>query len=228
MLLHLASVAALVASTLAAPSHVLHERRDVAHPEFVKRSPVPIGRTLPVRIGLTQRNLDYGHDLLMEVSTPGSSRYGKHYSAEEVVDLFAPSKDTVDSVSKWLEDAGITRFSQSTNKQWMQFDAKVEVLEELVKARFHEYHHVDSGVTHVACDEYHVPAHIQKHVDYITPGIKLMSTHAIGKDDLKKRDDSPAFPRIKKPMVDVKVLAAAASYNLYVFHRVCRTWLTNK
>lgn len=65
---------ALVGSSVALPSlsryHVLHESRDLEGPSrhaWSKRAPVPVGRELPVRIGLTQSNLDIAHDLLMEV-----------------------------------------------------------------------------------------------------------------------------------------------------------------
>lgn len=65
------AVTALAVGAIATPlqhlsGHVLHERRDNAHPAFVKGSPVLVGRSLPVRIGLTQRNLDIGHDLLRQ------------------------------------------------------------------------------------------------------------------------------------------------------------------
>ena len=66
--------AALFGLTIAAPassiSHVLHERRDLtrrAEADWHRRAPVPQGRELPVRIGLTQSNLDYGDSYLMEV-----------------------------------------------------------------------------------------------------------------------------------------------------------------
>jgi len=196
--------------------HVLHERRDVDHAAFVKHSAVPLGRSLPVRIGLTQSNLDVGHDLLMEVSTPGSPKYGQHYSTEEIHDLFAPSIETVEAVSEWLKAAGITRFSQSINKQWMQFDAKVEVLEALIKAKYHEYKHVDTGAIHVACTEYHVPHHVQKHVDYITPGINLISTKSkdIQGRALRKRDDHRITDTSIPIGIDTDTLALAPSYNL--------------
>lgn len=71
---NLAVVAALVGAAVAAPApsnyHVLHERRDLEGSwtsAWVKRSTVPVGRALPVRIGLQQSNLDIAHDLLMEV-----------------------------------------------------------------------------------------------------------------------------------------------------------------
>ena len=61
---------ALIAAAVAAPApstHVVHERRDYVPPAWVKWSKLDARVKLPVRIGLTQRNLDLGHDLLMEV-----------------------------------------------------------------------------------------------------------------------------------------------------------------
>lgn len=69
----LAALAALLGAVAAAPSsssYVLHERRDLEHVTknaWVKRSVVPVGQSLPVRIGLQQSNLDVGHDILMAV-----------------------------------------------------------------------------------------------------------------------------------------------------------------
>jgi tripeptidyl-peptidase I len=142
-------------------------------------------------IGLTQSNLDRGEELLMSVSHPDSESYGKHFTAEEVVDIFAPAEDTVDAVRSWLEGAGISkhRISQSVNKQWLQFDVKVAEAEELLKAQYHFYEHQSMGKHSIACDEYHVPADIQPHIDYITPGIKLYATNT-GKSapgELEKR-----------------------------------------
>lgn len=62
---------ALAAAALAAPAandkHVLHERRDILPSSWNQARRVD-GRTkLPMRIGLTQSNLDRMHDLLMDV-----------------------------------------------------------------------------------------------------------------------------------------------------------------
>ena len=61
-----AAFAALAVVTLAAPSHVLHEKRSDSH-EWVKRGRVAADSVLPMRIGLTQSNLAQGHDWLMEL-----------------------------------------------------------------------------------------------------------------------------------------------------------------
>lgn len=45
---------------------------------------------LPMKVALTQNNLDKGHDWLMDVSHPHSKSYGKHWSAEDIANTFAP------------------------------------------------------------------------------------------------------------------------------------------
>jgi tripeptidyl-peptidase-1 len=179
------------AGSLAAPTRsnsVLHEKRD-ASSAWQKRSRVHGDVKLPMRIGLTQSNLDNGHDLLMDVSHPESANFGKHLSVQEVNDLFAPSEDAVNIVRAWLESAGIhaSRVSQSVNKQWLQFDAKTSEAEELLNTKYHLYDHDVIDSAGIACDEYHVPAHIQQHIDYITPGLKEMRVSKAKASELTKR-----------------------------------------
>lgn len=70
-------------------------------------------------------------------SEHSSPKYGKYYTQEEIHDLFAPSEDSVSTVRDWLERSGIAsdRISQSFNKQWIQFDAAISELEDLIKAK---------------------------------------------------------------------------------------------
>lgn len=42
----------------------------------------------------------------MEVSDPTSSKYGNHWTPNEVMDMFAPSDEAVKDIFEWLEDAG--------------------------------------------------------------------------------------------------------------------------
>ncbi len=55
----------------------------------------------------------------VDSSNPDSEHYGKHMSAEEVVEFFAPSQGTIDAVLEWLVSAGIPRhrLGLSANKQ---------------------------------------------------------------------------------------------------------------
>ena len=59
---------AILTSALdAPPGHVLHERSDRVPTRWMKRDRIDPEALLSVRIGLTQRNLENGHDYLMNV-----------------------------------------------------------------------------------------------------------------------------------------------------------------
>ena len=65
----IATLAALASLTNAAPAEIfqeLHERRDSLG-DWVKYERLHADEILPMRVGLTQSNLDKGYDLLMDV-----------------------------------------------------------------------------------------------------------------------------------------------------------------
>lgn len=146
---------ALCVSAAPAVHKVAHEKRDILPSSWSKTGRVHGDVTLPVRIGLTQSNLDQGHELLSHVSSPDSPRYGKYYTAEEVADIFAPASHAVDAVRNWLSSAGMNleRVSQSTNKQWLQFDATAKEVEALLQTEYHYYEHAATGQPNIACEK---------------------------------------------------------------------------
>ena len=89
-------------------------------------------------------------------SRAGSPNYGKYYTADEVIELFKPTDSAVESVKSWLIDSGINtdRISQSTNKQWIQFDGSVQELENLLHTEYYVYEHEKSGLQDVATEKY--------------------------------------------------------------------------
>lgn len=101
-------------------THVLHERQMPQWSRtWQKKDRVPKSALLPMRIGLRQTNLQEGHELLMDRSDPRSPNYGLRMSAREVIDFFAPPRESVEVVRDWLVAGGInvTRLTQSANKQ---------------------------------------------------------------------------------------------------------------
>jgi len=60
-------LAAQVAAVPRPGNHVVHERRDAVPKSWIKRDRLDADAELPVRIGMTQSNLERGHELLMEV-----------------------------------------------------------------------------------------------------------------------------------------------------------------
>ncbi|KAH8878731.1 subtilisin-like protein [Thozetella sp. PMI_491] len=165
-----------IASALSIPKtdYVVHESRRATHHGVWKRSNIADPNAIiPLRIGLRQPDMDRGYERLMEVSHPSSDMYGKHLSAEEVHDMFAPAAETTAAVRDWLLASGIkaTSILEYENKGWIAVDLPVSEAERLFRTQYHEYGH---GSTYrIGCDKYSVPAHLSEHIDYITPGLTL-------------------------------------------------------
>ncbi|GJN77804.1 hypothetical protein PLIIFM63780_001297 [Purpureocillium lilacinum] len=179
----------LVASALGAPAtsysggggaHVLHQKRsdEVHYDAWVKREPADPASKVPVRIALKQRNLERAMDLVLEVSDPthASGKYGEWYTRQQIIDLFAPSDESIAKVKEWLLLSGVAAESivVPATRGWVHFDATVGQLESLVKADYHIYNHVrarDEGEgSHLGTDAYHLPEEVAAHVDFIVPG----------------------------------------------------------
>lgn len=91
------------------PKLVLHERRSTEPKDWTKDSRAHPDTPLRIRIGLAQSNLHLAEKHILDVSDPRSPNFGKHWSAERVAKTFAPSKETVDSVTDWLVEYGIPK-----------------------------------------------------------------------------------------------------------------------
>lgn len=126
------SVSVVLSTTTAAivPStHGVHEQRDVHSSRWTKLGRVRPEAILPVRIALAQNNLDKGHDYLMDVSHPHSPNYGKHWTADEVIEAFRPNDADVEAVRDWLVGSGIPAetITHSDNKAVSMADSNVGI-----------------------------------------------------------------------------------------------------
>ena len=73
----------------------------------------------------------------------------------------------------------------SKSLTWIKFDATVEEAESLLRTEYDIYTNVKTGEDHLACEDYSVPAHIQEHIDFITPTVHFDANVKITK---KRRD----------------------------------------
>jgi len=83
-----------------------------------------------------------------------SPNYGKHWTPEQVHEVFAPSESTVDTVRDWLVGSGIAlpRIVHTDNKAWLAFDATAYEMESLLHTEYHDFEHKSSGRIATACD----------------------------------------------------------------------------
>lgn len=110
-------------------------------------------------------------------SDPSSPNFGRYWTQDKVIETFRPSNETLDAVRIWLTSSGIadSRIVHTDNKAWYAFDASVKEAEDLLHTEYHEYHDSVTGGRLPGCERYHLPTHLRKHIDYVTPGIKLMA-----------------------------------------------------
>ncbi|ORY58836.1 putative protease S8 tripeptidyl peptidase I [Pseudomassariella vexata] len=170
---------ASIAATAPYEHHAIHEKRSGSSPRWIKRDRVPSNKRLPVRIGLTQSNLDNAAEYLLDL-----------WTSDQVIEAFCPSETAVQAVRDWLADHGIENVTHSDNKGWLAFNARVSKVEALLRTEYFEHEDAVTGGIIPACDKYHVPITIQEHIDYITPGTRLMAPVEGDTDlKLKKRVD---------------------------------------
>ena len=169
-------------------SHVVHEKRSDVGNTWAKRERVHPSSVMPMRVGLAYSNLDKAHNALMDVSNPSSKNYGQHWTADEVIEALQPTNETTQAVRDWLVRNGISdsRITHSDNKGWFAFDATNQEAERLLHTEFYEFEHSNTGKVQPACDFYHIPADLQNHIDYITPGVNLASPESL-KDGMKQK-----------------------------------------
>lgn len=63
---------------------------------------------IQLSIALTLQNIDKLEDTLKSVSTPGGASYGQYLDESEISSQFGPSDASVEAVTSWLKEAGIS------------------------------------------------------------------------------------------------------------------------
>jgi tripeptidyl-peptidase-1 len=186
LLVHVLAALLVGANASPTPGHVVHERRIASSASrWAKRDKLMSSTVLPMKIGLRQSNLHRADEYIMDVSDPQSPHYGRHWSAAQVAQTFAPSQDTVEAVQRWLVEAKIPaeRHAVSSGRGWIHFNATVAEAERLLATEYFFYEHEDSGDLNVACDSYSVPSVIREHIDLIIPTVhfnnKINSRHVL-------------------------------------------------
>lgn len=161
----------LLTGAMAAPApqkrHVVHERRAESPRNWRRENPLPPDSSLPMRFALTQNNLHNAEAYLMDVSNPSSPNFGKHWSAKQVAETFAPSAESINAVIKWLAEYGIKseRVKQSQSLSWVHANVTVAEAESLLNTKYY--------VSSINLHE--IPLDAQLHVKCLIMSIPLAS-----------------------------------------------------
>lgn len=144
-------------------------------------------------------------------SDPASPDYGNHYTADQVLELFAPEEESVNAVKQWLVKSGIPSGSIQVPRSngWVQFETTARQLESVLKTKYHVYKRDNVGhIETIGTEEYSLPAEVSTHVDFIHPGVAHISRTITQ----EKRSLSPGrFPHKKKKNIDPETIQKIAS-----------------
>ena len=155
----LSLVATLFGIAFAIPSrrseYVVHETRAAEPMHWAITDRLHSNRMLPMKFALAQQNLQKLEEMLMSVSHPESPKYAQHFTVTEVIDAFAPSRETITAVIDWLIDSGFSRdrLRLSLNKGWIHVNASTLEVENLLRTEYHVYSH-PSGDMQIG-EQYH-------------------------------------------------------------------------
>jgi tripeptidyl-peptidase-1 len=126
--------------------------------------------TLNLKVALTATDRDSLEQTLFDVSTPGNALYGQHLSFEEAKALAGPSPATVQAVTSWLNENGITDITTTgAFDDWLAFSVPVSTANSLFEADYQLFTEIGGETQLTRTLAYSIPADLQPHINLLHP-----------------------------------------------------------
>lgn len=121
---------------------------------------------IALKIALRQTRSEALEQAVLEISTPGHAKYGKHMSREQVRSYTAPSSNAVSDVTAWISQYGV---KHEVDNDWISITTTVGTANELLNTTFGWYEYEAGGGPKLRTLSYSVPDAVASHVDLIQP-----------------------------------------------------------
>lgn len=127
-----------------------------------------------LRLALRQQHAAVLEQAVLDVSTPGHPKYGRHLSRDEVRSLVAPSAEAVGGVTAWLDGHGVRAF---VDNDWVTVATTVGKANALLDTRFAWYEYEGGqgqgggarSAPKLRTLRYGLPDELAGHVDMVQP-----------------------------------------------------------
>ncbi|EIM87870.1 subtilisin-like protein [Stereum hirsutum FP-91666 SS1] len=129
----------------------------------------PADHKINLRIAFPQPNFATLESHLYEVSDPSHPRYGAHLSKEEVDELVKPHGESVDAVSRWLEEHNIQESDCARGPDWVKVKVPVSMAEKMLDTKYYMWQHAVDGDVIVRTTSYALPEDLHEHVSGVQP-----------------------------------------------------------
>lgn len=138
-----------------------------------------------IQIAISQDNVDLAIDSLLKISDPTSREYGQHWSAQKVATAFAPSNESLKTVTDWLSNEGIlpARLAPSHARGHFLILSTLGEAERIFNVTC-SYN--SRQTNNLKCTDYTIPQSVSHIVDYITIG-SLSTSQPVRKISKTKR-----------------------------------------
>ena len=103
------------------------------------------------------------------MSDPSHRHFGKHLTAEETYKLVKASKDTVEAITNWLYENGVTETHLSLSQDWITVTTKVHVAESLFNTRYYVFLYKDDNTLLIRTQQWSLPSYLYDHIDIVQP-----------------------------------------------------------
>ncbi|CEJ92236.1 hypothetical protein VHEMI07897 [[Torrubiella] hemipterigena] len=138
------------------------------------KAAAPAEHKIDLHIRLREENLDALRQRTLDVSTPDHPDYGKHLTKEQVDALVAPTKETVESVSKWLASHGVD--AGKVESGYLSVTVSVDQAKQLFDADYAVYKH-ESGRETVRTTKYSLPRDLHSAIAMVQPTTLFSNTN---------------------------------------------------
>jgi subtilase family serine protease len=165
VVLALASIIVLVEG-----AHVKMESMQT-RPHFNRLRRSPSNEPHELIFAVQQKNIDELEKIVLERSTPGSSKYLQWMSFDEVGEMIS-NQEALTSILDWLNAHNVRVTWKSQRGEYIKATAPLSMWENMLATEFYEWEdthqsHKERPITHHRAEHYSLPDHLQKHVSAV-------------------------------------------------------------
>ncbi|KIK66624.1 hypothetical protein GYMLUDRAFT_257458 [Collybiopsis luxurians FD-317 M1] len=161
--------ASIAAGIPARRSMAVHDARTL--PVYFASSGTPNhSEPINLKIALTAQDTTGLEQKLHEVSDPTSPLYGQHLSYEETKAFAGPTSDSVDAVTAWLNENGITNITTTgAFDDWLAFTVPISTANLLFNADYQQYTEIGGPTQLTRTLAYSIPVDLKDHINVLLP-----------------------------------------------------------
>ncbi|PGH23831.1 hypothetical protein AJ80_02079 [Polytolypa hystricis UAMH7299] len=154
------------------------ERLPSAPPGWVQAEPPSPDTIIRFRLAVWQEKADLFEQMVLDISTPGHSKYGLHMKRDEVKAFLKPASHVSDAILSWLESEGVSRSSVEDDGDWIGFAITVSQAEKLMRTRFYYFENEAGKGRVIRTLQYSAPREVAPYVHMVQPTTKFPQIEA--------------------------------------------------